>query len=74
MMDKSPDRFGSVSISKECLTIRAGCSDCQHLREQGIKSRARLSRSIASEVGRIYIDSMPPRIIALTQLPGEYYN
>ena len=30
MMDKSPDRFGSVSISKY---IRAGCSDCQDLCE-----------------------------------------
>ena len=29
-MDKSPDRFGSVSISKY---IRAGCSDCQDLCE-----------------------------------------
>ncbi len=30
MMDKSPDRFGSVSISKY---IRAGCSDCQDVCE-----------------------------------------
>ena len=30
MMDKSPDRLGSVSISKY---IRAGCSDCQDLFE-----------------------------------------
>jgi hypothetical protein len=52
MMDKSPDRFGSVSISKY---IRAGCSDCQDLFElselrevfAGLRSFRRATRACA---------------------------